>query len=147
MIRRAQMHDIPKLFELGKRIHAQSLDRDIPLNEMTTKTKIAGLIGSASGFVLIDEVDDEITGVVMGMSDELFFSRHRYAIPFIAYAERRGAFVWMVKRFIKWAFECRQVKQVVLDTSFGGDLGLQTEKIYTRLGFERVGTTFIARTP
>lgn len=145
MIRKAVMQDVPKLFELGKRIHALSADRDIPLNEVTTKTHIAGLITSSSGFVLIDEVGDEITGVVMGMSDELFFSRHRYAIPLIAYAERRGAFVWMVKRFVKWAIEIRQVKQVILDTSFGGDLGAKTEKIYARLGYERVGATFIAR--
>ena len=145
MIRKALMTDLAAIFELGKRIHEKSDDRDIKLDEVVTKTRVAGLIGSTSGYVIVDEVEGEITGVLIGMSDELFFSRHRYAIPLIAYAERRGAFVWMVKRFVKWALEARHVKQIILDTSFGGELGMKTESIYNRLGYPKVGSTFIVR--
>jgi len=145
MIRKAVMEDMPKLFELGKRIHAKSADGDVKLDEVATKTRVAGLMMSSNGFVLVDEVDGEITGCIIGQCDEIFFSRQKYAIPFVSYAERRGAFVWMHKRFMRWALQQKMVKQVILDTSFGGPLGLKTEAIYARLGYERAGSTFIVR--
>lgn len=147
MIRKAVMEDMPKLFELGKRIHSNSADCAVKLDEVATKMRVASLITSSQGFVLVDEVNGEITGCVIGQCDEIFFSRQKYAIPFVSYAERRGAFIWMHKRFMRWALQQKMVKQVILDTSFGGPLGEKTEAIYAKLGYEKAGSTFIVRAP
>jgi hypothetical protein len=145
MIRRATMQDLDAMSELGRRVHSASADRDVPLVEVNAKLKVAGIMASKKGFVLVDENAGQITGMLIGFSDEMFFSRSEYAIALLTYAERPGAFVWMLKRFLKWALESRKVAQVVLDCSFGGELGKKAEKLYDRLGFERAGSTFIIR--
>lgn len=143
MIRKAVFADLEAIYELGKRIHAQSADHEVELHELTTKSRLAGLIASKSGLVLVDETPNGITGVLVAFCEEFFFSREKYAVPLVNYAERRGAFVWMTKRFLKWAFEYRGAKQVVADCSFGGGLGEKSAAIYERLGMRRSGSTYI----
>jgi hypothetical protein len=145
VIRKAHLGDVPALYVLGRRIHMKSDDRDVPMDEAVVRGTLAELITSSRGLVLVDEVDGLVTGVVAGFVDQLWWSKKRYAITLIAYAERTGAIAWMVKRFIRWAFDQKCASQVVLDVSFGGQLGQKTQEIYERLGFEKVGASFIVR--
>lgn len=145
MIRKAGYEDIPKLFALGQRIHAASGDKAIPLDEVRARTQIAGLLASGDGFVLVDEVNGEITGLLAAFCQPMWFSKKRYALPLVAYAERRGAFVWMVKRFVKWAIHQKRVAEIVFDASFGGVLGEKANALLPKLGFEVSGTTFVLR--
>lgn len=145
MIRKASYEDIPRIYELGRRIHAASGDSAIPLDEVRARTHIAGLLASGEGFVLVDEVDGKITGLLAGFCQQMWFSKKRYALPLVVYAERRGAFVWMVKRFLRWALDQKRVAEIVFDASFGGVLGEKANALLPKLGFEVSGTTFVFR--
>lgn len=145
MIRKATLRDVRGIYDVGLRAHALSHDASTQVDEIRARTHIAGLIASTDGLVLVDEVDGCITGVLLGFVDTIWYSKRRFALSWLTYAERRGAFVWMVKRFKKWALVQKRVAEVVFDASFGGDLGKKTETILPKLGFELRGGTYIAR--
>lgn len=145
MIRKASYSDIPALYELGKRIHELSADADIPLDESVVRLHLAGLMAQNDGLVLVDEVGGKITGGLAGYVSQIWYSRKKYAVPLVVYAERRGAFVWLVKRFVKWAFTQRRATEIIFDCSFGGELGKQAEAVLPKLGFTVAGATFIKR--
>lgn len=145
MIRAARDGDVPAIFALGQKAHGLSLDRDIPIDPVRARTYLVGLIYSKDGLVLVDEVDGAITGVLIGLVDGIWYSRQKFGIAMLTYAERRGAFAWMVRRFRKWALEQKGAAEVIFDASFGGEMGKKTERILPRLGFEHVGGNYIAR--
>lgn len=145
MIRKASYADIPALYELGKRIHELSADADIPLDEAVVRLHLAGLMAQSDGLVLVDEVDGKITGGLAGYVAQIWYSRKKYAVPLVVYAERRGAFVWLVKRFVKWALQQRRATEVIFDCSFGGALGVKAETVLPKLGFSKSGVAFIKR--
>lgn len=134
------------MYALGARIHAGSEDRAIPMDATVTRVALAELISSGHGFVLVDDEGGKVTGVLVGFVQPLWYSKKKFALALVAYAERPGAFVYMVKRFVRWAIEDKGCAQVVLDTSYGGERGGKSEAIYQRLpGFERMGSIFIVR--
>lgn len=152
MIRAATLGDLPGIYVLGKRIHLKSDDRDVTLDEAKARTTVASCITHKNGLALVDEVDGMVTGVLVGFVEEMWWSKRRYAIPLLVYAERPGAAYWMLCRFIKWAFEQKCAVQVTLDCSFGGPLGAKIvamlRRACVRRGpyvIEEVGASFSAR--
>jgi hypothetical protein len=145
MLRKATMDDLDGIYSLGERIHAQSQSRDYPLDVVRTKTFIASLIASKDSLVLVDDTARGITGTLLARCESMFFSKARYAVIYVAYAERRGAFVWLVRRFLKWAFVQKLAVECVMDASFGGDLGAKADKLYEKMGFAPLGRCFVVR--
>lgn len=145
MIRKAHYNDIPRMVELGRRVHSLSADCDIPLDEQSARLAVAGLIASGDGLVLVDEVEGKITGMLVGYVQAIWYSKKRYATAMVTYAERRGAFVWMVKRFKKWALEQKRAIEIIFDASFGGAIGEKANSVLPKLGFVQSGIAWVAR--
>lgn len=139
-----------------RRIHAlagelleQSVYAGIKMDDQRFKTTVAALIGSKNGavFVIVDD-DNQPQGFLLGIIDELFFSRSRYATDLAMYVSKPYR-IWapfMVKRFIRWAKSKPLVAEVTLGVSAGiGDTD-RIGKLYRRLGFQPVGGIYVMRT-
>lgn len=145
MIRRATTADIDGMVALGRRIHVGSESRDQPLDEMRVRLFIAGLLAMKSGMVLVDERHGEVTGVLLGQEQEIFFNRKKAGVVFVVFSEYGPSFVRMVKQFVRWAIEDRKCIEVVLDASFGGAMGAKADEIFGRMGLTPVGRVYSIR--
>lgn len=127
--------------------HARSAESATPIDEVKANLALARFIAMPSrALVLVDDEEERgITGVLVGATEELWYSRERYAIALLVFALRPGAGRQMVRRFVSWALEEAGVRQVALDTSFGHVAGRRAEKVYERIGLPRAGGAFIVR--
>lgn len=127
--------------------HARSAEFATPIDETKASLALARFIAMPSrALVLVDDEEERgITGVLVGATEELWYSRERYAIALLVFALRPGAGRQMVRRFVSWALEEAGVRQVALDTSFGHVAGRRAEKVYERIGLPRAGGAFIVR--
>jgi hypothetical protein len=146
MIRRATFEDIPAMLEMGRRAHARSRYCELAIDETTAKMNVAGMMTNKSQLVIVAERDGVLIGMLLGISVPWFFSSRSYATDLLWYAERPGVGVRLMRRFITWALKDRKVDSIESSVSFGGTLEQtrETEEIYARLGFRRVGgATFV----
>lgn len=127
--------------------HARSAEFATPIDEAKASLALARFIAMPSRALVLadDEEERGITGVLVGATEELWYSRERYAIALLVFALRPGAGRQMVRRFVSWALEEAGVRQVALDTSFGHVAGRRAEKVYERIGLPRAGGAFIVR--
>lgn len=147
MIRAATGADREAIAQLCRMAHARSEESSTAIDAEKGTLALARFIALRSScLVLVDDEEERgITGVLVGATDELWYSRERYAIALLVFALRPGAGRQMVRRFVKWALEVPGVCQVVLDTSFGHVAGRRAEKVYERMGLPRAGGSFIVR--
>lgn len=139
MIRDAKVGDFPDVLELCKRLRGQietypgaEVDRESVL-------RVFGqCVGSRMNKALVAEHDGRLTGLMLGITQELWWSRSREATDLVLYSERPGDGLRMVRRFVEWAFETPRVVSVTLAQSSGLSTDRSTA-ILKRLGFTEIG--------
>ena len=143
MIRNAQVADLPRLMELGERLHELSPYKDVPTDFQTCASTLGHCISNAFGFAVVAEHDGEITGFMLGAAVPLWFSKRRAASDIVTYSEGAGDGYKMIKKFISWAWSLPLVVEVTLAQSSG----INTERsgvLYERAGLKRVGNIYTA---
>ncbi len=91
--------------------------------------------------------DDRPQGLLLGLIDDLFFSRYNYATDVTFYVRERYRHLvpGMVKRFMTWAESKPRVVYVALGISSGiGDLE-RVGKVYESLGLSKIGGIYFKR--
>ena len=146
MIRKAQIADLPKIWETAARLHEKSSYRDVPKDLQTFAQTLGNCINNAFGFAVVAEHDGEITGFLLGAAVPLWFSKKRCASDIVTYAETPGDGVKMGRVFLAWAWAIPQVIEVTMAQSSGIDVD-RTGVIYERLGLEKVGGLYMAVRP
>jgi len=142
-IRKGDIPDMGAICELASEMHEQSIYSDIKPDETKFRLFVAGIMGSKGGIVLlIVDKDDKPQGFLLGVLEELFFSRQRMATDLAIYA--RGSYRHLVPRLIKtfvtWAESKPRVVRVTLGISSGIGDPERTSKMYGTLGFEQIGS-------
>lgn len=141
-IRLGDVPDINAICELGYELLEQSVYRDIKPDESKFRLFTAGLMGSKDGAVLVVvDDDDKPQGFLLGIVDDLFFSRARYATDVAMYvrSDYRNLAPRLIRDFIDWAKTRPRVDHVMLGISSGiGDLD-RVSRMYERIGLEKVG--------
>jgi hypothetical protein len=147
-IRLADITDIKALCDLGAELLESSAYAGIKPDEKKFRMLMAGLMGSKLGRVMVVVDNDDIPqGFMLGVIDEYFFSRYRYASDMATYIRRpyRRYAAALYKNFIKWA----KTKPRVVDISFAQSSGMGDHerwcKLMTKLGLKQVGSMYTMR--
>ncbi len=137
MIRSATKRDIPALVEMGRMMHGESPTfRHIPLNLAKVTRQFAHAVKADTHCVIV-AADDEPYGVLLGYSQDYWFSDAMMANDLILYVkpERRGGRdgVRLIRAFEKWAKD-----KGITDVNVGISSGLKTKsflRLMDRLGY------------
>ncbi len=145
-VRIADIPDIKEIYILAKELHEQSIYSNIKSNEEKFKMLVAGLMGSKTGIVLvIVDHNDKPQGFLLGVIQELFFSKARMATDIAIYSRKlfRKLAVEMINKFIKWAESKPRIVQITLGISSGIGNSLRIGLLYERLGFRHTGGIYV----
>ncbi len=147
-IRLADIPDIKHIYKLGLELISDGAYKGIKHDEQKFKTTVAGLIGSKLGrvYVVVDDADIP-QGFFLGIVDDLFFSRYRYATDmavFIRKGFRQYAYR-LYKLFIEWAKTKPRLFEISFAQSSGMGDHLKWCKLMERLGLERNGSFYTMR--
>lgn len=140
MIRLAQPKDLDKVYEICLEALKSSAYSHIPENEHDARQVFASIIISGSAWVT-----DNVDGVLLAYLQPMWFNNGIVASTDLIFYVRDGAKsegLRLAKQYIKWSKENADVTYLTI--SFGGTID-RTEKLYSRLGFERIGGTYILR--
>jgi GNAT superfamily N-acetyltransferase len=117
-----------------------------PYDEAKVERNYLALLSSGYTYCKVLEVDGEIVGVLAGGISDLWWADALIAADqvFFVLPEHRGkGGLKLLKDFIKWAKGFVKVKQICLNISIGGNAADRTDALYDRLGFQRIGSSFI----
>ena len=147
-VRLADIPDIKKIYKLGLELISDGAYKGIKHDDQKFKMTVAGLISSKLGrvYVVVDD-NDEPQGFFLGIADELFFSRMRYATDMAFYIRDgyRQYAAKVYKLFIEWA----KTKPRMFEISFAQSSGMGEHerwcKLMEKLGLKRVGSMYTMR--
>ena len=142
-IRTADIPDMDAICELASELLEQSIYSDIKPDETKFRLFVAGIMGSKGGIVLLI-VDDENKpqGFLLGVLEELFFSRQRMATDLAIHVRKgyRNLVPRLIKTFVEWAESKSRVVRVTLGISSGIGDPERISKMYGKLGFMQIGS-------
>jgi GNAT superfamily N-acetyltransferase len=147
-VRAATLEDIPTLVELGYAMQQES-PRFAHLTYAPIKVAQSAkhMLTADNGGVFVVEHEDVVIGMLGGYVLEYFFSHDKFASDLVVYVapQHRGgsAFVRLIVAFEQWAI-AQGVSEIVLGVSTEVEAE-RTASMYERLGYRRVGLTFIKR--
>lgn len=147
-VRLADIPDMKHIVELGYELLGKSFYNGIKPDEPTFKMTVASMMGSKRGVVYVAVDDDDVPqGFFLGMVDDLFFSKERYATDVAVYVrdEYRHLAPRMYRSFIAWAKNKPRVREITLGISSGIGDAERTGKMYSKLGLSRIGGLYMMR--
>ena len=146
MIRRAENKDLSKIVELSREGHTESVITTAPLDVKTLRTNLQICILSAEHLVLVVDIEDEIKGIMIGVTHQLWYSRKKQATDLFFYTSKRirgdGWGAKLMRRFIGWAKDNPGVKEIMLGVSSGIETD-RTKTMYERMGAIRIGENYV----
>lgn len=142
MIRQARVLDVHQVYDLCYGLHGESSYSHIPIDENKFKRLFAQTVCSKQAFVWVAVYDGEITAVLIGIMDEVFFSRKKYATDVLFYSKKGGAY--LLKRFIKWAKGQPSVVDLRLGISSDSGNVERVGQLYEKQGLKNVGGLYFA---
>lgn len=141
-LRIGNIPDMDAICDLGRELLADSVYSGLKADDQRFRTFVAGLMGlqTATVLVVVDD-DDKPQGFLIGMIDDLFFSRSRYGTDLAFYIREgyRYAAPAMINKFIEWAKSKPRVKYIQLGISSGTGNPERIGRMYEKLGLKRVG--------
>lgn len=144
MIRKATTSDLQAIVALGYRLCDRTPLADIPRDRPAIVHTITQCMASQYGCCLVAEHDRQITGVILGIAQQYWFSRKRQATDLMFTAETPRDGLRLLRAFVTWAWAVPNVVEVALGQSSGIEVE-RTGKVFKRLGFEQVGGIYSMR--
>jgi len=147
LIRKAVDKDLSKIVNLCKDGHEESVITTAPLDIKTLRKNIQVCILSSEHLVMVVELDNNIEGIIIGVTHQLWYSRKKQATDLFFYVSPSvrgdGWGTKLMRRFITWAKENPGVKEIMLGVSSGiGDVD-RTKTLYERMGAVHIGENYV----
>lgn len=144
IIRPANQDDINALLKLGASFHSETRFSARAYSPYKTALFLAEIIKRPLGCLLVAEREGQIIGGVAGYAIADWFTTELVATEYALFLEqdkRGGALVMrLIKDFIKWADEKGiKRKHIGIVTGINQE---RTERIYKRLGGEKIGVLY-----
>lgn len=138
-MRRATLADVPKLFEMGAAMHAESRYRRFSLNQRKSEAFFSSIIEDRRFIVLVD--GDPVHAMFIGMISTFWWGDDTESSDLLVYVtpERRGGI--SAARLIRGYVDIAESLGVA-DIKIGVSSGIDTER--TLQFFERLGFTAFA---
>jgi L-amino acid N-acyltransferase YncA len=141
MIRNATPADIPKLVEMGQKLHDETTYAHV--SYAADRVANTCLLMMNQGFLVVAEKNGEVVGVMMGDVQTPWYTNERMGFDMTLYIEpehRNGMMAMrMIKRFEEWciAMGATQIRPGI------GTGNPSVAKLYLALGYKAVGTFFL----
>jgi GNAT superfamily N-acetyltransferase len=142
MIRPATIADLPRLLELGARMHAESRYRVLAFSASKLQQTLTALLAGSGGFLWVAESAGEVIGGLAAMCTPHWASDDLMAVDLALFfpPEHRGgvAALRLVNRYRQWARELgAKLTDLGVSTGIEAD---RTADLFDRIGFPRCGT-------
>jgi hypothetical protein len=140
MIRKARPGDLPQVLALCERLRARiETYPNAPLDRNSIVHVFGRCISAATclALVVVDN-NERVTGLLLGVTQELWWSRAKEATDLILHAEQPGTGIALARRFVRWAWTVPRVAVVTLAQSSGLDDGRWGEALQA-IGFRQIG--------
>lgn len=141
-LRTATEDDIPEIVRVGRIMHFESRYSRMDYNP----EKVADLLRTIipQGLTFMAEDEGETVGMFLGFATEHFFGNDLASYDLVAYTlpERRGRIgVLLIREYVRRA-KALNVKDICIGVTTGID-SERTSRFYEKLGFSRVGGSFV----
>jgi len=145
-IRAATTEDLKDIYALALEAHEKSdTYRDIPVDEQKLKKLLLMMVFDKTSCVFVSEDHSGITGFVLGMVDELFFSRKRYGTDLMIYSRSPFDGARLVRKLVEWIKSKPRVVEITLGVTSGIGDPERVGMLYQRVGFKRIGGTYMMK--
>lgn len=147
-IRLGDVPDIKYICDIAEELLDRSCYAGIKPDEKKFKMTIASMMAYKTGYVIVVVDDDNIPqGFLLGMVEELFFSKEQVAadLAFYVREEYRRYAPRMMSKFIKWAKAKPKVSKIILGISSGFGEPERIGKMYEKLGMTCTGSSYAMR--
>lgn len=141
MIRKGVISDFPQFWELGQRLLAQTPYAELEIDRASVSKTFGHCVNSALGCCFVAEHGGTLRGIILGVAQDLWWSRSRSASDLIFYAEVPGDGARLLKAFEEWAWKVPRMGDVTVAQSSGIDVD-RMDALYRRRGFRRVGAVY-----
>lgn len=142
--RKANESDIQEISLILKEMHKEGIYSKINPSEYKIKNFLLNKIRDKNSLVLILISDNKIIGLFIAEIQEYFFSTEKISMDIIFFIlkSKRKAFgaIKLLQNYFNWA-ESYNVKEICLSTTNGVEVE-KIEKMYRKLGFNRVGIMY-----
>jgi GNAT superfamily N-acetyltransferase len=144
LIRQATHDDVARMLDVGEELHQHSSFASMTWNREKAEAMVRSLIDNDQ-FCIAYVRDEKIVGFMGGYVTQTWYSDDFIAcdLSLFVLPEYRGgmAAVRMIEAFTTWSLG-RAVKQIRPGVSTG-EVGETAERLYERLGYQRVGSVFM----
>jgi hypothetical protein len=141
MIRKGTATDLQAIIEMGYRLCDRTPQAHVKRDRPAIAQTLTSCMNSAFGCCFVAERSGRLTGVIVGLAQQYWFSRQRQVVDLMFTAERPGDGLALMRRFIAWGWSVSGVVEVAASQSSGIEIE-RTAKLYEHLGFTRVGGVF-----
>lgn len=145
MIRAAGPDDISAIVALARKAHEGSWYRCIPPDEQKFRKLVTMMMVNQQHLALVSEVRGELVGVLLGVTDEIFFSRKKSATDILTYITPGNGLegLRLIKTFVAWAKARASVYQIWMSVSSDMVDPKSARVIYQRAGLHPYGGSFV----
>lgn len=143
MIRKAKFSDIKEIIRICKEAHEKSISFHVPIDDKEATRSLQIVINSRDHCCFVTEIDGNIEGVMIGVSNPLWYSRKKQAADLLLYVTEKGkgTGTFLMRRYISWAKKQPGVKEIMIGTVSGIEYE-RTCKLYERMGAEKIGAIY-----
>jgi GNAT superfamily N-acetyltransferase len=143
MIRFGTHADIPAIIKIGQLIIDASQTYSMPVDKDKASYMLRRAISDRQMALFVAERAGKVVGFFIGLMDEHWFSKERYAtdVGFCVLPEHADQGVWLLRRFMRWA-KGAGVSSIQLGLSTGMDADGRTGQMYQAHGLSKVGGIF-----
>ncbi len=141
-IRLGDIPDIDAIVELSHEIKEQSVYAGIKIDNAKYRLLIARMMSDkTSRVIVVVDDDDRPQGFMLGLVEDLFFSRARYATDLVVYVRKgfRNLAPIMFRSFMQWAKTKPRVVLIMFGISSGVGDPQRTGELYQSLGLSLCG--------
>lgn len=141
MIRKATANDLQDIIEMGYRLCDRTPLAHVKRDRPAIAQTLTSCMNSAFGCCFVSQRGGRLTGVIVGIAQQYWFSRQRQAVDLMFTAEHPGDGLLLLRRFVEWGWSVPGVVEVSGAQTSGIEVE-RTARLYERVGFQRVGSVF-----
>lgn len=141
MLRKATAHDLQAVIEMGYRLCDRTPQAHIPRDRQAIAQTITSCMHSSLACCFVTERSGQLSGVIVGVAQQYWFSRKRQAVDLMFTSEHPGDGLRLLHKFVDWAWAVPGVVEVTMSQSSGIEVE-RTGRLFEREGFRHVGGVY-----
>ncbi len=144
MIRKATINDLPGIEDALLRMKRRTEFVTVKVEFERGRKAVRQCISSPQGFCWVAERNGRISGVLLGLISQFWYSREWFASDLAFYSQHKGDGQALMARFLEWA---KAKNAIALMGQSSGKLTERVRAFYSSFGLVPIGNLFIGEKP